>query len=113
MEGAAAEDAALRRLLAAGLKLVARNFRVRGGELDLVMLDGAALVVVEVRARSHRGFASAAESVDARKQRRIVHAAQLFLAGHPQHAQRALRFDVVAFDGDDCHGQWIRNAFDV
>jgi putative endonuclease len=111
MDGAAAEDAALRRLLAAGLKLVTRNFRCRGGELDLVMLDGAALVVVEVRARSHPGFASAAESVDARKQQRIVLATQLFLASHPQHAQRALRFDVVAFDGG--RAQWIKSAFDA
>lgn len=111
MDGAAAEDAALQRLLAAGLKLVTRNFRCRGGELDLVMLDGAVLVVVEVRARRPSRFVSAAESVDARKQQRIVHATQLFLASHPQHAQRSVRFDVVAFDG--AQARWIRAAFDA
>ncbi|WP_348819409.1 YraN family protein [Fontimonas sp. SYSU GA230001] len=110
--GAHAEDAALRLLAGAGLQLVARNFRCRGGELDLVMLDGRTLVVVEVRARGSAGFASAAESVDARKQARIVRATQLFVAAQPEHAQRAIRFDVVAFDGAG-HPDWIRAAFDA
>jgi len=112
MRGADAEDAALRLLLRRGLRIVCRNFRCKAGELDLVMLDGDTLVVVEVRARGHRGFASAAESIDARKQMRIVVATQLFLARHPAHAERALRFDVVAFDGGAAP-QWIKSAFDV
>lgn len=112
VRGADAEDAALALLQRAGLKLLARNFHCRGGELDLVMLEGDALIVVEVRARTHPGFAGAAESVDARKQARIVLATQLFLAAHPQHARRALRFDVVAFDGRG-GPDWIKAAFDV
>lgn len=110
MDGAAAEDAALRLLQKRGLRLVARNARFRGGELDLVMLDGALLVVVEVRARSASRFASAVESIDARKRGRIITATQMFLAAHPEHAARALRFDVVTFDGDA--SRWIENAFD-
>lgn len=110
MDGAAAEDAALRYLQQRGLKLLARNARFKGGELDLVMRDGETLVVVEVRARSSSRFASAAESIDARKQARIILATQLYLAAHPQHAERALRFDVVAID--DGQPQWIRGAFD-
>ncbi len=112
MNGAAAEDLALRYLQRQGLRLVARNSRFRGGELDLVMLEGALLVVVEVRARSHPGYASAAESVDARKQRRIIHATQQFLACHAEHGERALRFDVVTFDGNG-QLEWIREAFDA
>ncbi|WP_436286662.1 YraN family protein [Solimonas marina] len=110
VNGAAAEDAALRLLERRGLKLVARNVRFRGGELDLVMRDGSTLVVVEVRARSPSRYAGALESIDARKRGRIVQATQLFLAAHPQHAERPLRFDVVAYDGSDV--QWIENAFD-
>ena len=68
MKGAREEDLALRYLESRGLRLVGRNLRAPGGELDLVMRDGAALVVVEVRKRSHRGFGNAAESVDRRKQ---------------------------------------------
>ncbi|MGB1563447.1 MAG: YraN family protein [Sinimarinibacterium flocculans] len=112
MRGAEAEDAALQLLRRRGLRLVSRNFRCRGGELDLVMLDGDTLVVVEVRARSHAGYGSAAESVDRRKQARLVHAAQLFLAAHPREAERPLRFDVVAFDGAG-QADWIRAAFDA
>lgn len=111
MDGAAAEDAALRLLRRKGLKLLARNARFKGGELDLVMRDGDTLVVVEVRARRSAGFASAAESIDARKRGRIVMATQLYLAAHPEHAERALRFDVVAID--DGVPRWIANAFDA
>ncbi|NGY05244.1 YraN family protein [Solimonas terrae] len=110
MNGADAEDAALRLLQRRGLKLVARNARFRGGELDLVMRDGAVLVIVEVRARSASRFATAVESVDARKRRKVMLAAQMFVAAHPEHAERALRFDVVAYDGEQV--QWIENAFD-
>lgn len=110
MDGAAAEDAALSYLQQRGLKLLDRNARFKGGELDLVMRDGETLVIIEVRARRASGFASAAESVDARKQARIIHASQLYLAAHPQHAERALRFDVVAID--EGRLQWLRGAFD-
>lgn len=109
--GARAEAAALQLLERSGLKLVARNYRCRGGELDLVLLDGATLVIAEVRARSRSRFASAAESIDGRKQARIAVAAQMFVATHPQHAQRPLRFDVVAFD-EGQSPNWIRAAFD-
>lgn len=110
MNGADAEDAALRLLERRGLKRVARNVRFRGGELDLVMLDGAVLVIVEVRARSASRYAGAVESIDARKQRKIMLATQMFIAAHPEHAERALRFDVVAYD--DAQVQWLENAFD-
>lgn len=112
MNGSAAEDLALRHLQAEGLRLLARNSRFRGGELDLVMLDDTTLVVVEVRARSHSGFGSAAESVDARKQARLIHATRQFLVAHPEHDERAVRFDVVTFDGSGSL-DWIRDAFDA
>ena len=112
MNGAEAEDRALRHLQSRGLKLLERNYRCRGGELDLVMREGETLVVVEVRSRSNPGYGSAAESVDSRKQRRILLATQLYLAAHPEHADRALRFDVVAFDGA-AKLDWITAAFDA
>lgn len=112
MRGAEAEDAAERLLQRQGLRTVARNFRCRGGELDLLMLDGATLVVVEVRARGNPAFGNAAESIDARKQARIARATQMFLASQPQYVTHALRFDVVLFDGER-PGEWIRAAFDA
>ncbi|MGH8455531.1 MAG: YraN family protein [Stenotrophobium sp.] len=111
MKGAAEEDLALRHLLAQGLKTVARNWRCPGGELDLVMRDGDVLVIAEVRKRSNGAFGSAAESVDARKRSRIVHAARMFLAGHPKFVDAEVRFDVLALDaGNNIH--WLKAAFD-
>ncbi|GAA5070922.1 YraN family protein [Lysobacter panacisoli] len=111
--GAAVEAAARAHLLREGLRDVAANANYRFGELDLVMLDGATLVFVEVRYRRDARFGGGAASIDAHKRRRIVQAAQAFLAHHPHHAQTPCRFDVVEADGDP--GQptlrWLRDAF--
>ena len=113
--GDAAEAAALAMLQAHGLQLLARNAASRGGELDLVMRDGATIVFVEVRYRATRRFGGGAASVDAGKRRRLVHAARAFLAGHPQMADAPCRFDVVDADGDpDAPSlSWLRAAFDA
>ncbi len=113
--GAAWELAARRHLEAAGLRTFATNARYRGGEIDLVMRDGDAVVFVEVRYRRSGGFGGSAPSVDATKQRKLVLAAQCFLAEHPEFARTACRFDVVAVDGaaDAPRVEWIRNAFDA
>ena len=112
MKGAAEEDLALRHLQAQGMKLVARNWRCAGGELDLVMRHGVVLVIAEVRKRSNTAFGSAAESVDARKRARIVRATRLFLAAHADYAQLEVRFDVLALDAANSI-QWLRAAFDA
>lgn len=109
--GADAETRALRHLQAGGLKLLDRNWRARGGELDLVLRDRETLVIVEVRARGGSGFGGAAASVDARKQARIVHTARAYLAAHPAYARSPVRFDVVALQDDSI--EWIRSAFDA
>ena len=121
--GALVEAAARRHLLDAGLRELAANANYRGGELDLVMLDGSALddsrrdgdcvVFVEVRYRSHPGFGGGAASVDAGKRRKLVHAAQLFLATHRELRSAACRFDVVEADGDPAAPRitWLRDAF--
>lgn len=113
--GRAAEDHALRELDAAGLRCVARNFRCRLGELDLVMVDGDTLVCVEVRARTVSRFGSACESVNGAKKRRLQAAAGVFLATHPALARLPLRFDLFAIDrlpGDATpRTAWIRGIF--
>ena len=111
--GDAVETAALNHLQARGLRLLARNASTRGGELDLVMQDGDTVVFVEVRYRASHAFGGGAASVDAGKQRKLVHAAQVFLARHPQHAQAACRFDVIAASGAAAAPRldWLRDAF--
>ena len=113
--GDAAEAAALTMLQAHGLQLLARNAASRGGELDLVMRDGATVVFVEVRFRASRRFGGGAASVDAGKRRRLVHAAQAFLAAHQDLADAPCRFDVVDAGGDPDAPSlaWLRAAFDA
>jgi putative endonuclease len=96
--GAAGEALAARHLEQLGFRIVARNVHLRFAELDLIALDGTALVIVEVRLRAGRAFGSAAESVDARKQRRIVRAAGELLARGELPRFARVRFDVVAID---------------
>ena len=110
-KGAAAENAALEYLQAAGLELLERNFKTPGrggGEIDLIMRarDGA-LIFVEVRARHSAAAGGAAASVTATKQRRIILAAQHYLLRHS--VPPPCRFDVVAIEGGNI--EWIQGAF--
>lgn len=116
--GTAVEAAARAYLLRAGLREVAANANYRFGELDLVMLDrggrGAqSLVFVEVRYRQDVRFGGGAASIDVHKCRRIVRAAQAFLAAHRKYAQSPCRFDVVEAEGDPAAPRlnWLRDAF--
>lgn len=104
--GREAENAAAAYLEKHGLRLVERNFRVRGGEIDLICRDGATLVFVEVRQRSRSDFGGAAASITPAKQRRIILAARHYLAGK---ADCDCRFDCVLLDGGQL--EWLRHAF--
>ena len=111
--GDGAEDRALAYLSAAGLKLLARNYRTPGrggGEIDLVMRDPSGTVVfVEVRHRAGRSHGGAAASVGAIKQRRIVFAARHYLLRWPK--EPPCRFDVVSIESEQV--QWLQAAFDA
>lgn len=110
-QGAAAEALAAAWLERQGLRVVARNWRCRFGELDLVLRDGPMIVIAEVRLRSSARFGGAAASIDRRKQARLAAAAQLYLAGQPA---APCRFDVVLLgDAAGRDIEWIRNAFEL
>jgi putative endonuclease len=98
-----------------GLQTLERNYQVRCGEIDLIMRDGNTLVFTEVRYRGNATHGSGADSVTPTKQRRIIHAAQLFLQRHPSFQDRACRFDVVSIGPEKGRTlmNWIRNAFDA
>ncbi|WP_434513953.1 YraN family protein [Dechloromonas sp. ARDL1] len=104
--GREAEARAARYLERHGLCIVERNFRVRGGEIDLICRDGKTLVFVEVRQRSRSDFGGAGASITASKQRRIILAAQHYLAGK---AACDCRFDCVLIDGERL--EWLKDAF--
>ncbi|UXC36172.1 YraN family protein [Cupriavidus gilardii] len=106
--GERAEARALAYLQGQGLALVVRNYRCKGGELDLVMRapDGT-LVFVEVRSRSSDAFGGALASITTTKRQRILQAANHYLATL-DHAPRC-RLDVVAIGPRRL--EWLRDAF--
>jgi putative endonuclease len=107
--GSAAEEAAADYLAKRGLRVVTRNFRVRGGEIDLICLDGLTVVFVEVRLRQRANFGGAAASISARKRASIILAAQHWLARHRRYADSPCRFDCVLLDGRNI--EWLPDAF--
>jgi len=107
--GDAAEERAARHLAAHGLAIVARNYRTRLGEIDLIAREGGTLVFVEVRQRASDRFGGAAASVDHRKRARIEAAAGLYLARLAN--EPPCRFDVITLEGD--RAEWIRAAFEA
>jgi putative endonuclease len=110
--GAEAERHAADWLAAQGLTVIARNVRYRGGEIDLVCRDRDTLVFVEVRQRSSASFGGAAASITEAKRRRLVLAARIFLATHPQFAALPARFDCLLLGRlPDPAPQWLRDAF--
>jgi putative endonuclease len=107
--GREAEALAAQYLECYGARVLERNFRIRGGEIDLICRDGKVLVFVEVRLRTRSDFGGAAASITTSKQRRIILAAQHYLLGKPECD---CRFDCVLLDGLDANRiEWIKNAF--
>jgi putative endonuclease len=107
--GGEAELAAAAYLARHGLAILARNYRTRLGEVDVIAREGEVLVFVEVRLRSGSRFGGALASVTAHKQRRIAAAANLYLRQFPR-APRC-RFDVIALDDGEI--RWLKGAFDL
>ena len=112
--GDQAEQAACNYLTQQGLVVVEKNFYSRSGEIDLIMLDGEALVFVEVRYRKTARFGSALESVTTTKQQRLINTAQYFLQTNTISYSQC-RFDVVAIstEQNDDNITWVKSAFQL
>lgn len=95
--GRAAEDAVAAHFLRAGARVVARRWRGRSGEIDLVLREGAAHVFVEVKRAA--GHAAAAARLGPRQAARIMAAALEYLADDPRGQDAEMRFDVALVDG--------------
>jgi putative endonuclease len=97
-----------------GLLIIARRYRFRGGEIDLIATDDHRLLFVEVRARRHAHFGGAAASVDERKRCKLRRCAAHFLQRHPQWRHLPCRFDVIAWQGrrdGAVEARWLQAAF--
>lgn len=110
--GARAEALAAEFLIRRGLTPVARNFRTRHGEIDLIMREQAVLVFIEVRLRTHRAFGGAAASITPAKRERLIAAANAYLATLAR--EPPCRFDAMLLDGlDPARIIWERNILDA
>ena len=117
--GAAGEDRAAAWYVAQGYEVLARNWRCREGEIDLICRTGTTVVVCEVKTRSHRDFGFGAEAVDWRKQARIraVTAAWIDQECGPESAYRrprSIRFDIAVVElraGSRPHIELLQAAF--
>ena len=113
--GLRAENAAAAHLQSQGAHILLRNYRCRGGELDIVAKLGQdELIIVEVRTRSSDAYGGAAASVDAGKRRRLIRAANRMLQERRDLGKLRVRFDVVVVSepSSDCPRiTWIKHAF--
>jgi putative endonuclease len=111
-DGARAEALAADYLKARGVYILERNFRVKGGEIDLIAREGDVTVFVEVRLRRSQTFGGALASITPAKRRRLILAAQCWLLRKRGGRQGNIRFDYVLLDRLSSDGiEWVRNAF--
>jgi len=121
--GHQAETHALEYLLDQGLKLLQRNYLCKCGELDLIMTDNNIIVFIEVRLRKNAYYGSGAESIDFRKQKKLLASATHFLQ-NKRMLDEICRFDVVSIShakianvnmganiSDNLTINWIQDAF--
>lgn len=109
--GARAEALATDYLARQGLVVVARNFRTRRGEIDVIARDRDTLVFVEVRLRSRAAYGGAAASITPAKRARLIKAARAYLA--TLEREPPCRFDAILLDGlDPARIAWERNVLE-
>ncbi|MBC7794373.1 MAG: YraN family protein [Clostridia bacterium] len=109
--GRSYEDAACAHLETLGYRVVTRNFRTVGGEIDIIAFDDDVLCFVEVRGRAADAFGDPMETIDNRKIGRVIHAARAYVATLVG-TWPLMRFDVIGIlDGEPI--RLIRNAFDT
>jgi putative endonuclease len=112
--GKTGEDLACRELERRGYVILARRYRRRGGEFDIIARDRGTLVFVEVKARQDHAFGAAAEAIDRLKRRRMARLAVDYVMRH-RLVDCPCRFDVVSIHLDDEHPaiEVFQNAFDL
>lgn len=108
--GEQAEILAADFLRSKGLRIAARNYRCRYGEIDLIAREGATVVFVEVRSRASEAYGGAAASITPAKREKLLKTARHYLAGITSLPQ--CRFDAVLVTGEPPRIEWIRNAIE-
>ncbi len=110
MKGSDAEQIAVSYLQQQHLLLIARNYRCRFGEIDLIMRDGTTLVFIEVRMRANEKYGGAAASITPAKQAKLLRTARHYLS--ELNTEQPCRFDALLLSGTNGQEiEWIKNAF--
>jgi putative endonuclease len=109
--GIQAEERAAKHLQQAGCTILARNFRCRVGEIDIVARRAQILIIAEVRLRTNQSFGGAAASITRIKRTRIVRTTSYLLTCRPVLAKLLVRFDTLLLTGADGPIEWIEGAF--
>jgi len=100
LSGNKGEDLAVQFLRKKGYKIIDRNFSIRGGEIDIIALDGQTLVFIEVKARSSKQFGSPLEAITPRKMSSLIKTAYFYKSKNPRLPE-SLRIDAVAITLDE------------
>ncbi|MGK0442543.1 MAG: putative endonuclease [Pseudohongiellaceae bacterium] len=111
--GQEVEQLAAKYLTRYQLRVLEFNYLCRRGEIDLVMLEGDCIVFVEVRYRKNNSHGTPLETVDKRKQAKLLFAAEHYIQQH-HYEHMNCRFDVIAANSDytgELHFDWVKNAF--
>jgi putative endonuclease len=113
MTGRTAEQLASEYLQKKGFRLLECNYRTKAGEIDLIMQDGEDLVFVEVRLRNNPHFGNAIDSIDQRKQQKIIKTANHYLSRNNLIDKVNCRFDVIGISYPQTKAviEWIQDAF--
>ena len=109
-----AENQACDYLTQHGLALVTKNYRIRLGEIDLIMQDGDTMVFIEVRYRSHLDFGTPAATINRAKQQKIIKAAKYYLVSRQLYDKIYCRFDVITITAQMNRPdqiEWLKDAF--
>lgn len=110
--GNAGEDKACTWLCAHGYEIIARNWRTRRGEIDIIAYTQDTLVFAEVKTLPSGNLETLSHELDGRKQKRIVETAKLFLSNHRKYSNSMVRFDVLVVDMPGREAVYhIENAF--
>ncbi len=91
-----------------GYTIITRNYRVRGGEIDIICLDNECLVFVEVRSGKHNPYFAVEETINTRKKGRIIHTAESYMSNVAEKMM-PMRFDVITITGETL--KHYKNAF--
>lgn len=96
-----------------GLRFITNNYRITGGEIDLIMIDQAYYVFIEVKMRKNLNYGDTLEIISPSKKSRIIRTAKHFLLSNKLVEQVDCRFDVIGITENGAHIDWIQNAFEV